>query len=142
MAEAYLRADEEVKAVKILHRALKATPKSLALLHVQSKFLKSKGEFDWASKIAKYSVDYSPSEYLGWENLTQLAIDIKDMNKAIVCMNASPMSSYYERENIPRCPPPQRVHVPLNEKVPDVDYLDSEVRWPKVNLSHLVPNSL
>jgi uncharacterized protein YyaL (SSP411 family) len=68
--------DEEVKAVQIMSAAMKQTPQSYTLLHVQCDFLRSKGKLDWAVKLARQAVNCAPSEFVTWEKLTELYIDL------------------------------------------------------------------
>lgn len=42
LAEAYIGMDEEVKAVRVLHEAIKKHPSSYALVHVQVDFVRNK----------------------------------------------------------------------------------------------------
>ena len=67
-----------MKAVQIISTAIRHTPRSYTLLHVQSDFLRSKGQIDWALKLAKEAVNCAPSEFVTWEKLTELYIDEKD----------------------------------------------------------------
>lgn len=52
--------------------AIKHTPHSYTLLHVQSDFLRAKGKAAWEA------VNYTPREFVMWEKLTELYIDGKD----------------------------------------------------------------
>ena len=70
--------DEEVKAVQIMAAAIKQTPQSYTLLHVQCDFLRAKGNYEWALKLAKHAVNCAPSEFVTWEKLTELYIDLGD----------------------------------------------------------------
>lgn len=70
--------DEEVKAVQIMAASMKEIPQSYTLLHVQCDFLRSKGKFDWALKLARQAVNSAPSEFVTWEKLTDLYIDLQD----------------------------------------------------------------
>lgn len=56
--------------------AMKQTPQSYTLLHVQSDFLRSKGSLDWALKLARQAVNCAPSEFVTWEKLTELYIEM------------------------------------------------------------------
>lgn len=56
--------------------AMKQTPQSYTLLHAQCDFLRSKGKFEWALKLARQAVNCAPSEFITWEKLTQLYIDL------------------------------------------------------------------
>lgn len=58
--------------------AMKETPNSYTLLHVQCEFLRSKGKYDWALKLARQAVNCAPSEFVTWEKLTEVYIDLHD----------------------------------------------------------------
>jgi hypothetical protein len=81
--------DEEVKAVQIMSAAMKHTPHSYTLLHVQSDFLRSKGRPDWALKLARDAVNCAPSEFVTWEKLTELYIDTKDYESVCSCLECN-----------------------------------------------------
>ena len=68
--------DQEVRAVQIMAAATKQNPQSYTLLHVQSDFLRAKGNFDWALKLARQAVNCAPSEFVTWEKLTDCYIDL------------------------------------------------------------------
>jgi Chs5-Arf1p-binding protein BUD7/BCH1 len=68
--------DEEVKAVQIMAAAMRVTPQSYTLLHSQCDFLRSKGKFEWALKLARQAVNCAPSEFVTWEKLTELYMDL------------------------------------------------------------------
>lgn len=55
---------------------MKQTPQSYTLLHVQCDFLRSKGKYEWALKLARQAVNCAPSEFVTWEKLTELYIDL------------------------------------------------------------------
>jgi Flp pilus assembly protein TadD len=65
-----------VKAVQIMAAAMKQTPQSYTLLHTQSDFLKAKGNHEWALKLARQAVNCAPSEFVTWEKLTELYIEL------------------------------------------------------------------
>ena len=69
-------ADEEVKAVQIMAHAMKQNPQSYTLLHAQCDFLRSKGKFEWALKLARQAVNCAPSEFVTWEKLTTVYIEL------------------------------------------------------------------
>lgn len=56
--------------------AMKQTPQSYTLLHVQCDFLRSKGNFEWALRLARQAVNCAPSEFVTWEKLTDIYIDL------------------------------------------------------------------
>jgi tetratricopeptide (TPR) repeat protein len=68
--------DEEVKAVQIMAAAMRQTPQSYTLLHAQCDFLRSKGKLEWAVKLARQAVNCAPSEFVTWEKLSDLYIDL------------------------------------------------------------------
>ena len=68
--------DEEVKAVQIMAAAIKQTPQSYTLLHTQCDFLRSKGNYEWALRLARQAVNCAPSEFVTWEKLTDIYIDL------------------------------------------------------------------
>jgi ChAPs (Chs5p-Arf1p-binding proteins) len=72
----HLFLDEEVKAVQIMAAAMKQTPQSYTLLHVQCDFLRSKAKHEWALKLARQAVNCAPSEFVTWEKLTELYMDL------------------------------------------------------------------
>ena len=68
--------DEEVKAVQVMNHAMNESNQSYTLLHVQCEFLRSKGKHEWALKLARQAVNSAPSEFVTWEMLTQVYIDL------------------------------------------------------------------
>jgi hypothetical protein len=58
--------------------AMRATPASYTLLHAQVDFLRSKGKYDWALKLARQAVNCAPSEFVTWEKITEIFIDLKE----------------------------------------------------------------
>lgn len=57
---------------------MKQTPQSYTLLHVQCDFLRAKGNNEWAIKLAKQAVNCAPSEFVTWEKLTDIYIDLAE----------------------------------------------------------------
>ena len=55
---------------------MKQTPQSYLLLHTQCDFLRSKGKNEWALKLARQAVNCAPSEFVTWEKLTDIYIDL------------------------------------------------------------------
>ena len=68
--------DEEVKAIQIMNTAMNDSNQSYTLLHVQCEYLRSKGKNEWALKLARQAVNSAPSEFVVWEMLTQVYIDL------------------------------------------------------------------
>lgn len=75
-AHSELFEDEEVKAVQVMNNAMNESNNSYTLLHVQCEFLRSKGKHEWALKLARQAVNSAPSEFVTWEMLTQVYIDL------------------------------------------------------------------
>lgn len=55
---------------------MRQTPQSYTLLHVQCDFLRSKGKHEWALKLARQAVNCAPSEFVTWEKLTDIYMDL------------------------------------------------------------------
>lgn len=119
LAKSYLGMNEEVKAVQIISTAIRHTPRSYTLLHVQSDFLRSKGQIDWALKLAKEAVNCAPSEFVTWEKLTELYIDGKDYESALLTLNSCPMFTYNGRDTH-RAIPTSRVNIPVKRQISDL----------------------
>ncbi|KAI9313962.1 Chs5p-Arf1p-binding proteins-domain-containing protein [Dichotomocladium elegans] len=116
LAESYIGANEETKAVKTLYEDLKLSSMSYPLLHVQVDFLRNKGEYDMALRLAKFAVNTTPSEFLTWAKLTDVYIDIGDYKNALLTLNSCPMFTYSERD-MHRMPAPTKTHLPIK---PDI----------------------
>ena len=71
--------------------AMKQTPQSYTLLHVQCDFLRGKGNYEWALKLARQAVNCAPSEFVTWEKLTEIYIDLGqfDSVREASCMRVS-----------------------------------------------------
>ncbi|KAF9226268.1 chaps-domain-containing protein [Gyrodon lividus] len=119
LAKSYIGMNEEVKAVQILSAAMKHTPHSYTLFHVQSDFLRSKGKADWAVKLAREAVNCAPSEFVTWEKLTELYIDTKDYDSALLTLNSCPMFTYNGRD-AHRAIPTSRIHLPFKREIGDI----------------------
>lgn len=78
-------ADEEVKAVQVMVSAMRQTPQSYTLLHAQCDFLRSKGKYEWALKLARQAVNCAPSEFVTWEKLADLYIDLRQYDSVCNC---------------------------------------------------------
>ena len=77
--------DEEVKAVQVMASAMRQTPQSYTLLHTQCDFLRSKGKYEWALKLARQAVNCAPSEFVTWEKLADLYIDLRQYDSVCKC---------------------------------------------------------
>ncbi|KAI0777196.1 chaps-domain-containing protein [Trametes elegans] len=119
LARSYLGMNEEVKAVQIMASAIKQTPQSYTLLHVQCDFLRAKGKYDWALKLARQAVNCAPSEFVTWEKLTEIYIDLGQYENALLTLNSCPMFTYNGRD-AHRNLTPARVHLPPKGAIVDI----------------------
>ncbi|KAG6811282.1 hypothetical protein H0H92_008195 [Tricholoma furcatifolium] len=122
LAKSYIgmkSADEEVKAVQIMATAMRQTPQSYTLLHVQCDFLRSKGKFDYAVKLARQAVNCAPSEFVTWEKLTELYIDLKQYESALLTLNSCPMFTYNGRD-AHRPLPAAKIHLPFTRSIGEI----------------------
>ncbi|OCH91280.1 chaps-domain-containing protein [Obba rivulosa] len=119
LARCYIGMNEEVKAVQIMSTAIKQTPQSYTLLHVQCDFLRSKGNHEWALKLARHAVNCAPSEFVTWEKLTELYIDLRQYESALLTLNSCPMFTYNGRDGH-RNLPPARVHLPPKGAITEI----------------------
>lgn len=124
LARAYIGMDEEVKAAQVLYRAIQEHPQSYPLLHVQCDFLRQKGKHEWAHKLAKQAVNCAPSEFVTWAKLTEVNIELKQYEEALLTLNSCPMFTYNERD-LHRMPTPSRTHLPTKAFISDSGILQS-----------------
>jgi Chs5-Arf1p-binding protein BUD7/BCH1 len=68
--------------------AMRETPTSYPLLHVQCEFLRSKGKYDWALKLARQAVNCAPSEFVTWEKITEVYIDLGDFENVWIFLSS------------------------------------------------------
>lgn len=99
-------------------------PQSYPLLHVQADFLRAKGKTDWAFKLAKQAVNCAPSEFVTWAKLTDVNIELRRFNDALLTLNSCPMFTYNERD-LHRMPTPSRTHLPVKVFITDSGILSS-----------------
>ncbi|KAF7796176.1 hypothetical protein EIP86_007350 [Pleurotus ostreatoroseus] len=119
LAKSYIGMNEEVKAVQIMAAAMKETPQSYTLLHVQCDFLRSKGNHEWALKLARQAVNCAPSEFVTWEKLTEIYIELTMYDSALLTLNSCPMFTYNGRD-AHRNLPAARVHLPPKGQIVDI----------------------
>ena len=112
LAKVYLQADEEVKAVRLLHEAIEALPMDYSLLDSQAHFCRLKARDDLALDIAKRSVISAPSEFSTWSRLAQVYIGLERHDLALLTLNSCPMFTYHDRD-IPPMPNPDKIHLPV-----------------------------
>ncbi|KAJ2998551.1 hypothetical protein HDV02_004455 [Globomyces sp. JEL0801] len=109
LAQAYIGTDEELKAVKVMYETSRKFPTPYHLLLIQADFLK---QFDKALRLCKLAVTRAPSEFVVWEKLAYVYLEIEDYESAMLALNSCPMFTYVEKD-AHRMPPPARTHLPL-----------------------------
>ncbi|KAL1747423.1 Chs5p-Arf1p-binding proteins-domain-containing protein [Schizophyllum fasciatum] len=119
LARSYVGMNEEVKAVQIMAHAMRQNPQSYTLLHAQCDFLRSKGKFEWALKLARQAVNCAPSEFVTWEKLTELYMDLGEYESALLTLNSCPMFTYNGRD-AHRNLTPAKVHLPFHRLIGDI----------------------
>ncbi|TRM60448.1 Chs5p-Arf1p-binding proteins-domain-containing protein [Schizophyllum amplum] len=119
LARSYIGMNEEVKAVQIMSQAMKQNPQSYTLLHAQCDFLRSKGKFEWSLKLARQAVNCAPSEFVTWEKLTELYMDLGEYESALLTLNSCPMFTYNGRD-AHRNLTPSKVHLPFHRLIGDI----------------------
>ena len=111
LARVYIAADEEVRAISLLHEAIQQLPMDYSLLDVQAEFLKNKDRADMALECAKRSVTAAPSEFGTWARLAEIYVHVEQWELALLTLNSCPMFTYQDKD-APRMPPPTRVYFP------------------------------
>ncbi|KAI0036226.1 Chs5p-Arf1p-binding proteins-domain-containing protein [Vararia minispora EC-137] len=130
LARSYVGMNEEVKAVQVMAAAMKQTPASYLLLHTQCDFLKSKGKTRWALQLAQQAVNCAPSEFVTWEKLTEIYIELGEYESALLTLNSCPMFTFNGRDSHrvlsalrlhQPVPPAVAIVLPEREKTDDDD---------------------
>ncbi|KAJ6572117.1 Chs5p-Arf1p-binding proteins-domain-containing protein [Mycena capillaripes] len=121
LARAYLGMHEEVKALQIMSTALRTAPgpSSYTLLHAQCDFLREKGRSDWALKLARQAVNAAPSEFVTWEKLTEVYVELGMFESALLTLNSCPMFTFNGRD-AHRQLTPSRVHLPFHRAIGEI----------------------
>jgi Chs5-Arf1p-binding protein BUD7/BCH1 len=134
LAQVYISADEEVKAVQLLHEAIEELPMDYSLLDCQAKFLNKKGRADLALDIAKRSVVSAPSEFGTWARLAEIYVSMEQWDLALLTLNSCPMFTYQDKD-APRMPEPLRVYLPTMPES-QCDEIDDSQASSDVELVH------
>ncbi|KAK5118085.1 hypothetical protein LTR62_004131 [Meristemomyces frigidus] len=113
LAKVYFAADEEVKAVQLLHEAVEELPMDYSILDCQAEFCNRKGRSDLALEIAKRGVVAAPSEFGTWARLAEVYVAQEQWDLALLTLNSCPMFTYQDKD-APRLPEPARVSLPLD----------------------------
>ena len=111
LARVYILADEEVKAVQLLHEAIGELSMDYSLLDCQAEFLTRTGRSDLALEVAKRAVVSAPSEFGTWARLAEIYVSLEQWDLALLTLNSCPMFTYQDKD-APRMPEPLRVFLP------------------------------
>jgi tetratricopeptide (TPR) repeat protein len=130
LARVYIAADEEAKAIQLLHEAIQDLPMDYSLLDCQAEFLNKKGHSDLAVEIAKRSVVSAPSEFGTWARLAEIYVSLEQWDMALLTLNSCPMFTYQDKD-APRMPEPLRVSLPtMMETI--CDEIDDQQASPEI----------
>ncbi len=99
----------------------KKYPVPYELLLTQADFLASKKQYDKALRLVKLATTRAPGEFVVWEKLAYLFLDIEDYESAVLAMNTCPMLTVSEGDEH-KFPAPARTHLPLKFEKPDSSY--------------------
>jgi len=118
--------------------AMRQTPQAYTLLHVQCDFLRSKGKHEWAVKLARQAVNCAPSEFVTWEKLADLYIDLGQYDsvcspliylpfsrlidprmQALLTLNSCPMFTFNGRD-AHRALPATKIHLPFHRPIGEI----------------------
>jgi tetratricopeptide (TPR) repeat protein len=140
LARVYIQADEEVKAVQLLHEVIQELPMDYSLLDCQADFCNTKGRGDLALEIAKRSVVSAPSEFGTWARLADIYVSLEQWDLALLTLNSCPMFTYQDKD-APRMPEPQKVFLPimpeaLCDEIEDGNLDDMEMVHPTLRKLH------
>ncbi|KAL5521698.1 BUD7 [Sanghuangporus sanghuang] len=119
LARSYIGMNEEVKGVQIMANALRDNPQSYTLLHAQCDFLRSKGKYEWALKLARQAVNCAPSEFVTWEKLTMVYTELEQYDSALLTLNSCPMFTYNGRD-MHRPITPARINLPYKPTIAEI----------------------
>ncbi|EAT84489.2 hypothetical protein SNOG_08213 [Parastagonospora nodorum SN15] len=140
LARVYIEADEEVKAVQLLHEAIQDLPMDYSLLDCQAEFCNKKNRGDLALEIAKRSVVSAPSEFGTWARLAEIYVSLEQWDLALLTLNSCPMFTYQDKD-APRMPEPQKVFLPIMpeamcDEIEDSNLDDMELVHPTLRKLH------
>lgn len=113
LARVLISADEEVRAVALLHESIQQLPMDYSLLDVQAAFCKDKGRGDLALECAKRSVIAAPSEFGTWSRLAEIYVSLEEWELALLTLNSCPMFTYQDKDSPGMPEPSARVILPL-----------------------------
>lgn len=115
IAKVTLMKDQEVKAINILHDAVKQRPRDANLLMLQAEYCLAKKSYDLALSCATHAVRASPSEFKPWSILVKVYTTIGDYENALLTLNSCPMIPHRNKYHLTRvvAASPEAMHLPL-----------------------------
>ncbi|KAI9791310.1 MAG: hypothetical protein M1816_004091 [Peltula sp. TS41687] len=114
LARVLISADEEVRAVALLHETIQQLPMDHNLLDVQASFCLNKGRGDLALECAKRSVIAAPGEFGPWIQLAEIYVSLEEWGLALLTLNSCPMYTHQDKD-LPRMPDnSSRVTLPIS----------------------------
>ncbi|KAK4494025.1 hypothetical protein PRZ48_015211 [Zasmidium cellare] len=134
LARVYIAADEEVKAVRLLHEVVQELPMDYSILDCQAEFCNKKGRGDLALEIAKRGVVSAPSEFCTWARLAEVYVGMEQWDMALLTLNSCPMFTYQDKD-APRLPEPARISLPLAPETM-CDEIDDAGATPDADVVH------
>lgn len=135
LARVFISADEEVRAVALLHESIQQLPMDHNLLDVQATFCLSKGRGDLALECAKRSVIAAPGEFGPWAGLADIYVSLEEWELALLTLNSCPMFTHHDKD-APRMPDPtSRVMLPVSPE----NLLDEINEDEAVHFEHVHP---
>lgn len=114
-AKINLMADEEVRAVKIMHDIVDANPLDGEALSLQAEFCIEKKRLDLALPLATKAMNSAPWYFKPWSLLVKTYIRTGKYEKALLTLNSCPMVTHKDKYILKRInnPKPEDMHLPL-----------------------------
>lgn len=135
LAKVMLMGNEEVQAVRVLHKSIKQSPMDYVMLDTQAEFLMQKAlnpnaeehkqeRLKMALGCADRSTVAAPSEFGTWARLAEVYVAMEDWENALTTLNSCPMFTYQDKD-APIMPEPRDIHLPTLPET-RLDEIDSE----------------
>ncbi len=125
VARSYIGMNQEIKGGPGDAQRHPRNTQSYALLHAQVDFLRAKGKFEWAAKVAKQAVNCAPSEFVTWAKLTECYIDLEQWESAR-STRSTPAPCSPTTSDLHRMPTPARSHLPVKSFITESGLVDEE----------------
>lgn len=127
IAKLYFDCNREIEGIEMICNSIKKEPNRYELLLTQAEFLRSKRRYKQALVLAKKAVASAVSEFHPWELLTNLYIDLDEIESALQALNSCPMFNNRKKDVNPKnFITPYKQYIPYNYDIPTV--FDTESR--------------